>query len=374
MRPKTTILLSAVGLITIGAAAWRNLPGSLAKNAEDAAPPASKLRPIPTAAVCPLSGVCVRQFPGNVRATRRVQLAFSVPGLLEELYAQEGTAFRAGNVLARLDQRDYQHALDAARARYTDSQKHFARLTSLRLQNVAAEAEYDEAQAAHDVAKAELRSREKALEDTVLRAPFDGVVARRYVENHEHVEARQPILSLQDISVIEVVIQVSERLIARSGAANLGTLQVRFDADAERWFDAEVREFSVESDPLTRTFDVVVGLAPPADLEILPGMTATVRARASESVDVRNGEDQRVLVPVEAIVRDPDGETYAWIIDPLGGAPRKQPVDVGILHENGLEILSGLQPGQHVAIAGLHTLRDNLLVRPMVAGGEGLDG
>ena len=82
--------------------------------------------------VHPLSGVRVRQFPGGVRAKRRVQSAFSVPGLLEELHAQEGAEIRQGEILARLDPREYRHALDAAVARYLDSRQRFGRLTTRR--------------------------------------------------------------------------------------------------------------------------------------------------------------------------------------------------------------------------------------------------
>lgn len=374
MKGKTVILTSAVVLLAAGAMAWRALPSFLASDTDELALSAPVLRPIPTAVVRPLPRASVQEYPGNVRATRRVQLAFSVPGLLEELHAQEGTEFRKGEILARLDQRDYLHTLDAAAARYVDSKQDFERLTMLRRQNVAAEVEYNEAKADHDIAQAEMHIREKALADTLLLAPFDGVVARRYVENHEHVAAKQPILSFQDISVIEVVIQVPERVIARGGVAGLGTLQVRFDADGGRWFDAKIREFAAQSDPLTRTFDVVVGLTSPAEMEILPGMTATVRAQAPKPADAGRDGGQQVLVPVEAVISDPDGRSYAWIINPQGGTPRRQPVDVGILSEGGIAVLSGLEPGQHVAVAGLHTLRHDMCVRPMVAGGEGLDG
>ncbi|MGD8452568.1 MAG: efflux RND transporter periplasmic adaptor subunit [Phycisphaerae bacterium] len=374
MRTKIAILATLAAVGVAATAVWLGAAHKEASADELAAPAQPTSRPVPTAVVRRLSGDRVYTFPGTVRATRRVQLAFSVAGLLVELHAQEGLKLRQGEVLARLDPRDYQHARDAAAARYADSKQDFRRLKALRDQKAAAEAEYDEAEAAHAVAEAELRVCEKALDDTVLLAPFDGIVARRYVENYEHVAAKQPVLSFQDISVLEVVVAVPERLIARGGVAALGELHVRFDADEERWLDADIREFSVQSDPVTRTFDVVVGLTPPANMEVLPGMTATVRARTPGDVGECDAGAQRALVPVEAIVRGPDGASYVWVIEPAGGTPYRQSVELGILHEDGVEIVGGLRPGQHVAVAGLHTLREDMHARPMAEGGEGLDG
>lgn len=67
------------------------------------------------------------------------------------------------------------------------------------------------------MAKAEFEIRKKALEDTVIIAPYDGVIAKRYVENSEHVKKQTPILALKDISEIEIIIQVPERLMAQGG-------------------------------------------------------------------------------------------------------------------------------------------------------------
>ena len=174
--------------------------------------------------------------------------------------------------------------------------------------------------------------------------------------------------------MIEVVIQIPERLMARCGPARLRQTQVRFDADREHWFDATVREFSAQSDPVTRTFDLVVGLKPPSDLTVFPGMTATVKAEIPTSMGLSEKGQGTALVPVEAVSSNAGGDTYVWVVERNGGPPHKTKVLVGSLREDGIEILSGLQPGQLVAVAGLRALRKDIPVRPMIAGKKGLDG
>ncbi|QHI68316.1 efflux RND transporter periplasmic adaptor subunit [Tichowtungia aerotolerans] len=336
--------------------------------------PEPVIRPVPTCAARALSSDSVRRFPGTVRANRRVELAFSVSGLLEQLNAGEGRSIRKGETIARLDQRDFRYALDRAQATLANARQEWERYTRLREQKVATDAEYESAQAAYDIALAEFQIRQKALEDTVLCAPFDGMIVQRHVENHEHVQAKHPIVSFQDISLVEVLFQVPERLIAQGGTEVFKSLQVCFDADSGRWFPAEVREHSAKSNRITQTYDVVLVLAPPADLRVLPGMTATVRAGIATAPAALQFAHNATRIPVEALCRGGSGKSYVWVIDPAGGTPRKVFVESADFCGDCVDVRSALRPGEQVAVAGLHALREDIPVRPLAAGKEGLDG
>jgi RND family efflux transporter MFP subunit len=321
-----------------------------------------------------LSKALTREFPGKVRASQRVQLAFSVSGLIVELNALEGRVVRKGEIIAQLDRRDYQNAMDVAKANYTDAKQSFNRTEQLRKQKVVAEAEFDRAKATFDTAAAELRIREKALSDTVLLAPFDGIVVARYMENHEHVDAKQAIVSIQDITRVEIVLQVPESLMAHGGAKSLQNIAVRIEADGDRWFDVSLREFSSQADPVTRTYELVLAMEPPKDIEVLPGMTTTVRAQVQRQIPLANWTEGLTLVPAAAVVNAPDGSSYVWLVDEVGGHPRRTPVILGDPREDGIEVRSGLTPGQRVATAGVHMLDEEVLVRPMHNEAEGLEG
>lgn len=328
-----------------------------------------QFRPVPTVRVREASREISRIYPGSVRADNRVELSFSVDGLLKELNIREGERVSKGELLARLDPRDFRNALDASKARYNDAKRALERAEDLYRRKSLARAKYDSALTSYEVAAADLRVKEKALEDTVIYAPFDGVVSKRYVENREHVKARAAILGFKDISMIQVVIHVPEKIMAREGVQGFSGIKVRFDADETRWHSAAIKEYSVQSDPVSRTYELVVAMAEPEGLEIFPGMTASVSLSFPRPGTTRS----ILLAPVEAVVGGKEGKSFVWVIPEQGGSPRKIEVVPGAITDHGVEILDGLQGNERIAVAGVHTLLEDMEVRPARVGKEGLD-
>ena len=373
VKKKHLVIVAAV-LCAMGTTSWYAVVSGTVQLSEKKERSVATIRPVPTAIVQDALLVKKRLFPGTVQAQSRVEIAFSLDGLLVELNGQEGKSVRKGEVLAKIDQRDFLHALDAAKANYLRAETEFSRTKTLQDRKVISQAEYDNVKTTFDVARAELRIREKALGDTVIVAPYDGVVAHRYVENHEHIKKQAPVLAFKDISKIDVVIQVPEGLIAHGGTEGFKDILINFDADGERWFPGVVREFRVLSDPITRTYEVAVGVRPPGDMRVLPGMTATVSVTTSATQQIYKTAQHVRLVPVEAVFGGSDGHSYAWVIPESGGSPSKIKVTLGALCEGGVEIIDSLETGQRVAISGVHSLRENMQVRPVREGREGLDG
>lgn len=349
------------------------LPGTLMAIEQSAATPVPQMRPIPTAPVITFADSQSRNFPGTVRASSRVDLAFNVSGQIIEAHLSEGTKVKKGDILARLDQRDFQHSYDAAKANALRLKKEFDRVKRLKKKQVVSQAEYDSAKSAHDMAQAELEIRKKALEDTILRAPFDGVIAKRYVQNYAHIKAKANIVSFKDISTIEVVVQVPERFVAQTSQDKVQSILVSFDADKSARYPGTLKEYSLQSDPITRTYEAVVAVQPPKSLNIFPGMTATVTVKVSADEQYA-ATAMPMFVPIEAVFADGKGKSWCWVIPEDGGNPIKREVQLGVIHENGILVTSGLQPGELVAVAGLHSLRQEMKVRPSKANWEGLDG
>ena len=122
----------------------------------------------------------------------------------------------------------------------------------------------------------------------------------------------------------------------------------------------------MSADPVTRTYDVVVKLNSPQDLNTYTGMTASVK------VEFLNEEHENsVLVPIEAIFPHQD-KSFAWVIPTEGGTPEKREISMGAPAGEFIQILSGLSEGEQVAIAGLHVLSPQLQVRPSKPNQEGL--
>lgn len=373
MRSLTKNSLIIVLLALVSGAIFYQVAVSAPKQ-EEQKPGAIVQRPVPTAQVEPFVQKQQLSFPGNVQARERVELAFNVPGQIVEMNVKEGVAYKRGDLLAQLDQRDFQNNYDAAAANARRLAKEFQRIERLLKQQVVSQAEYDSAKSAHEVAQAELSIMKKALDDTIILAPFDGVVARRYVDNFQHIKEKEEIFSYKDISLVEVAVEVPETIVARTELRAISGLAVTFDADKSRTFPASIREFSLQSDPVTRTYRLVAAVTPPAGLNILPGMTATVAAdvAAIDASDER-GDNSLFTVPVEAVFED-GNKAYCWLIPKDGGFPEKRQVELGILHNGGVVISGGLQVGDNVATAGLASLDETLQVRPLATNWEGLDG
>ena len=332
------------------------------------------MRPIPTAVVTIKAGGSVREFPGIVKARKDVQLAFSVEGLLEKLDAQEGESVFAGEVVGVLDQRDFIHNVEAAEANFSNLQTELKRTASLREKEVVSQAEFDAIRTKYDIALAELKIRKKALEDTVLLAPFDGVIAKRHVENNEHVAKHAPIVTLKDLREMEVTIRIPENLMAKKGIKPFTGIEVKFDSSEDGWHPAWIREYSVEANVVTRTYDVAIGFTLPEGTGVLPGMTASAKITFSENSGTESGEQKIYLVPVQAVFSTEKNRSYVWIIPEEGGLPEKKEIAVGPMENDCIEIQGDITVGMRVATAGVHSLHSEMLVRPMVNGGEGLGG
>ena len=102
-------------------------------------------------------------------------------------------------------------------------------------------------------------------------------------------------------------------------------------------------------------------------------MTATVEAQVEADHTELAGESKKMLIPLAAVVGEAGGGAYVWKIPKTGGHPVKTSVEIGEVRRGGIEIFSGLETGELVAVAGVHSLRTDLLVRPAHPDREGLD-
>jgi RND family efflux transporter MFP subunit len=207
--------------------------------------------------------------------------------------------------------------------------------------------------------EARLKAARDALEDTYLKAPFTGVVARRYVENHQEIQAKQPIVFLQDLSEIEVLVDIPETLMARLREGYVPEVAVRFAGAQDQSFQLTLKEFSTEADPRTLTYQAVFVMPRPQGINILPGMTATVEGKLKAFAE----NASRIIIPAITVTRDSEGIPYVWVLDESNMTVKKTTVEVGELTgSDGIAILHGLTHGEKVVTAGITRLRDGMKV------------
>ena len=312
------------------------------------------------------------RFPGRVRAVQRVELAFNVPGQIMELPVAEGEAVKAGALLARLDPAAYQTALDVAQAELDAATAEYERVRRLweRSQAVA-RAEVDRKRTAMEVARSRFAAAQKDLADTRLTAPFAGIVARRLADNFQNVQAKEPVVSLQNPDQLEIVIHVPERVMRGEPRRAAGFAV--FDDLPQRRLPVTLKSFATEAEPQTQTYEVVLGLTPPPDLRVLPGMGVevlpdTAASRADAAGEEAGDGQAPVLIPIGAVVAAADGTPTVWVVDPENGQVSRRTIETGTLQGADVAVLSGLAPGERIVTAGVHSLREGMRVHPLADG------
>ncbi len=350
--PARSSLIAASILIVFG-------PGC----AEDEPPP-EIVRPVVAMQVARAGAFDERWFPGRAKATREANIAFEVPGRLVERPVQIGDQVEAGQLLAKLDPRDFLNSLNQARAARNRAAAFRDRVVQAARSGAVSRQEVTDANAELEAAAAEVEIRSKALQDSELFSPFEGTVSAILVENFENVLAKQVIMRVLDTSKIEMVIDIPERLI--SNAPYVTGFRVRFAAFPGREFPGRLLEISNEATAATRTYPVNILMEQPEDVTILPGMAGEATATLSlPEVDLQGLE-----VRLSALVTDQADRSYVWVIDPETQRVSRREVELGETTSRGI-FVRGLERGEWVAVAGTRTLREGQKVRIVEPGRRG---
>jgi membrane fusion protein, multidrug efflux system len=355
----------------------------------DHSTPTEEARPVKTMLVAAGNRPNVRSFPGRVEASRMVDLAFQVPGLLAKIPVKEGERVSKGALIAQLRQDEFQARLqtmqgqlDQARAQLgaADSRLTNAKTESERYGRLvdssavsrsdfdAAQTTYTAAQEGYNAQQAAVRSLEGRmteaklqLGDSTLRAPYDGVVAQRLVDEGQNITPNSPVVRFQNVNDIDVVVDVPEAFIAddiRSSAIQQSVAELSIAPG--RQFPVRVKEVSQIADPKTQIFEVRFAMKTPPGITALPGMTANVTITTRGA----RGPSNRLLVPVSAVSKQDTGEQVVWVLG-SDQTVHRRPVSMGAPTENQIEIMSGLQPGDRIVVAGAPFLREGMKVRDL---------
>ena len=319
----------------------------------------------------------MRKLPGTVRATDRVDLAFQVAGPLIELPVKEGQRVKKGELLARIDPQDYETSLRNAKGTIAKAKAgvdyavaEYKRYLNVKATDAGAVSDsiVNLKYTAQNVARADLQSAEAALaaaQDqlnyTQLRAPFTGVIARKYVDNYQEVTVKEPILSLQNMTDVEVLVDVPESMMVPIRKAKPRVF-ADFAADPSRSFELKIKEVALLADNLTQTYQVVMVMPAPTGIRILPGMTANVSIEfASMPTD-----ESSIIVPAIAVWADDAGHSMVWVVDSKTLAVHRRAVTTGDLTGvDSIKITEGLNPEEVIAISGVSKLQEGQVVRKL---------
>jgi RND family efflux transporter MFP subunit len=330
-------------------------------------PPPEIVRPAKIITVGEGSTSAIRVFPGQVEASDEAVQAFRVPGELIELPVNAGQRVEQGQLLARLDPRDYELRYEDKAAKFDLANVQYKRAKELVDRKLIPIADFDKAKSSYLAAKADLDLAKSRLEYTSLKAPFDGVISTVMVDNHQNVQAKEPIMRIQSLDMIDISFQIPEGVVARLEKGRGTVLQptVTFDSHPENEYTAAIKEFDTQPDPQTNTYRVRLTMDAPETFIALAGMTVSVTI--DFSTVLANKTDVMVL-PVESVFAPEDvpldsTQRFVWKLEPQSMTVTRHPVTVGRITNAGIEITSGLEPGDQVIAAGVHFLKEGQKVR-----------
>lgn len=331
------------------------------------APAPEAVRHVRTLVVAAGTAGGTQEYAADIRARTEARLAFRVGGKLVSRTAELGQRVNAGAVLAQLDAQDLRLGQDAARAAVNAAQVNhdlnaadYKRFKDLRDQGFISGAELDRREAAWKAAAAQLEQaraqaavqvNQAAYANLVATAP--GVVVGVDAEPGMVLAAGTPVLRVAYNGPRDAVFAVPEDAVAplRALLGKAGAVNVTLWGSKEA-LPATVREVAAAADAVTRTYQVKAELA-----KALPqlGQTATVSVALPRTEGVS-------LLPLSAI-KDQQGGSAVWVVDPAQGVVRSRSVQVAGTQGNEVVIKAGLNPGDRVVVAGVHVLTEGQPVK-----------
>ncbi|MBI3272020.1 MAG: efflux RND transporter periplasmic adaptor subunit [Planctomycetes bacterium] len=300
---------------------------------------------------------------GYLLPERRANVSSKAFGRLEWLGIDVGTRVKKDEVLARLANADLSAQLEEARVGVADAERELARWKLAVEKGAEARERLDHADTALALARARQKSAEAALEYSLIRAPFDGIVVRKGAELGETVgpasgsatgSAGGYICTVVAPDSLEMVADVNETNIARVRVGQ--DVELAADALPERKIRGQVRQIVPTADRQKGIVQVKIRLLD-RDEALLPEMSA--RATFLREGAKAASPEKRVLAPRVA-VREKGGRSFVLVVE--ADRVRAVPVETGDAGEQGVEIRSGLSGGELVVLGG-ETLEDGVHVR-----------
>ena len=332
---------------------------------QQAEAPPPDIRPVKTITVERRADEQSVSLTGQIRAQDEVSLAFRTDGRMLERPVNIGDQVKPGQVVARLDPQNQQNALrsaqaslSAAQGQLTQARNTFERQQGLLQKGYTTRAQFDDAQQARqtaeaqvDSAQAQLRNAQDQLGYTELQADAPGTVTAKGAEPGEVVKAGQMIVQVARQGGRDAVFDVPAHLV-RMGPRQ-ATITIALADDPSVKATGRVREVAPQADPVTRTYQVKIGLTdPPAAMRL--GSTVVGRASATSG--------EVIEVPATALT-EANGRPAVWVVDPATQTVALRNIDVVRYDPASVTVSQGIEAGDVVVTAGVQALRPGQKVR-----------
>ncbi|HEY1251213.1 MAG TPA: efflux RND transporter periplasmic adaptor subunit [Thermoanaerobaculia bacterium] len=344
--------------------------------------------PVRVLTAAPIAVTGGLRYSATIQPRELVQLAFKSGGYVQEIrhitgadgrprVIQQGDGVAKGTVLARVREADYAQKVSEARASLAEAEasaersrldlaradKLYASKSMTRPEWEAAHATAKANRARTEAIQAQLATAETALADSAIRAPFDGIVLSRSIEENALVGQGSPAFSIADLSSVKAVFGVPDRVVS---TLKLGDrLTVTTEAAPGKGFPGVLTALAPSADQKSRVFDVEVTI-PNKDGMLRSGLVAAIELTPGASAPQAD-HTTHPAIPLSAVIQSPRGNgAYAVFTVAENGAnvrARSRDVKLGRIVGNHVTVLDGLASGERVIVSGASLLSDDEPVR-----------
>ena len=356
MAKRMIVMLAATALFVagLGFVKFRQIQSAIAQGAAFQPPPEA----VTTIVAHQEAWAASVNSIGTVAAVQGVTVSADLPGTVERIAFESGTAVTEGEVLALLDTRQEQAQLTAAEAQRDLARLNFERMRGLLNERVISQSEFDRATAEQRQGDARVGEIRAAIARKTIRAPFSGVLGIRRVNLGQYLSGGDALVTLQSLNPIYVNFGVPQQ---SSSQIRVGrTVRITSDSLPGVEFSGRVTAIDSIVDEATRNIQVQATLANPGG-KLRPGMFVQAEAGVGSGSTI-------VALPASAISYAPFGDSVFVVTDlknPAGQSyrgVRQQFVKLGPARGDQIAVTSGVKPGDEVVTSGLFKLRNGAAV------------
>lgn len=285
---------------------------------------------------------------GTLLANEEVELRVETPGRVTGIFFMEGSRVKKGDLLLKIDDRELRARLKGKEIEEKEASDLEARKRQLFEIKGISQEEYDKADNAFGMIKAEKEIIEAQLAKTEIAAPFDGMIGLRYVSEGSFVSTNTLVATMQDIDPIKVEFSVPEKYVKQ---IKKGTEISALVGDSKEEYKGVVYATESKIDLETRTIKARAKIPNPNG-DLIPGSFAKVTLTLERL-------PHAIVIPSEAIIPEMNGEKVFICIN---GKVRSVKVRTGIRTESSIQIVEGLNPQDTLIVTGLLQLSDDKAV------------
>jgi len=288
-------------------------------------------------------------LPAEVQPMEDLEVKTEVAGQVVKVLVEEGQVVKKGQVLARLDERDYRFQLRRVQANYQWAKTEHARISALAKKKVTAKSQLDEVEAQLKDLEAQLSAARLALNRTAITAPISGRLNYLYAKAGDFLSVGKPVAQILQIDQVKVKVGVPESDVA--AVFDLQTAEVVIDALGGLRVEGRKTFLSRQPRTLARLYDLELKIDNP-DGRILPGMFVRVEL-------VKRVFTGALVVPLYAVIVM-DNQQVVFV--EKENKVFRRPVKLGVLEGWQVQVTQGLRPQEKVVVVGHRFLEDGQTV------------